>query len=84
VLRFIAEFIAEQGYPPTRREICCALGISERSTVAAHEHLDRLEAKGFIRVTRMVSRGITITPAGREFLQSTEQPTAAPGAEGGS
>lgn len=85
VLRFLAEYIDAHGYPPTHREICSGIGIACRSLLAAREHLQRLKAKGFIRITPAVARGIVLTAAGREFVQgAAAQPTADAGAEGGS
>jgi repressor LexA len=46
VLRFIERRIAEQGYPPTLREIGEELGI--RSTNGVNDHLKALERKGLL------------------------------------
>lgn len=58
VLAFIEEFIADEGYPPTIRDIGAALGI--KSTNAVNDHLAALERKGAIMRGRSRSRGITI------------------------
>jgi repressor LexA len=56
ILSFIQGFTAEQGYPPTVREIAAHFGIDYR---AAIDHLRALERKG--RLTRSSkSRGIQI------------------------
>jgi repressor LexA len=47
VLEFIRERVRHDGYPPTVREICTALGLSSPSTV--HAHLANLERLGLIR-----------------------------------
>lgn len=47
VLDFIKSEIRRQGFPPTVRDICEAVGLSSSSTV--HAHLSALEAKGLIR-----------------------------------
>ena len=47
VLEFIRESIRNDGYPPTVREICTALGLSSPSTV--HAHLANLERLGLIK-----------------------------------
>ena len=47
VLGFIEEFIAQQGYAPTLTEIQDHLGVNSLSTV--HEHLIKLEQKGFLK-----------------------------------
>lgn len=81
VLRFIASFTAEHGYPPTLRQIGDALGIL--STNGVNQHLLRLVCKGLIKHTRNVSRGLVLTDAGRAFIAT--QPGPAPAcAEGGS
>lgn len=46
VLRFLQDYIASRGYPPTLREIGDATGC--RSTNAVVDHLVPLERKGFI------------------------------------
>ena len=51
-LRFIAEFTATQGWPPTLREIADGLGLA--STSGAHWLLKQLEAKGrIVRAPRL-------------------------------
>jgi repressor LexA len=47
VLEFIRESVRNDGYPPTVREICGALGLSSPSTV--HAHLANLERLGYIK-----------------------------------
>ena len=46
-LEFLRTFIAEHGYGPTLKDIAEYIGVRSLST--AHFHLERLEAKGFIR-----------------------------------
>lgn len=87
VLRFIAASIVERGYPPTRHEIGDALGLA--STCGVQDHIKRLERRGLIRRSRMVSRGLVLTDAGRAFIASQadapiEAPTGpAPASAGG-
>lgn len=47
VLEFIRESVRNDGYPPTVREICTALGLSSPSTV--HAHLANLERLGLLK-----------------------------------
>lgn len=47
VLAYIREYLHDNGYPPTVREICGALALSSPSTV--HAHLANLERRGLIR-----------------------------------
>ena len=58
VLDFIAECIGSDGYPPTIRQIGQKLGIT---TTCVHEHLVRLERKGWIVRDWSSSRAIRLT-----------------------
>lgn len=58
VLDFIASFINDEGYPPTRSDICKALGF--RSPNAAEDHLRALQKKGAIDIQAGSSRGLRI------------------------
>ena len=58
ILRFIKEFVRENGFPPTLREIGKSFEIA--STFGVKRHLDALEKKGFIRIESNASRGIAI------------------------
>lgn len=84
VLRFIAEFWREHGYPPTLREIATHLGIN--STNGVSDHLVALERRGLIRRAQFDSRGLTILRAGWAAIgvfgcpmcgHSAEKPAAA-------
>lgn len=44
---FIREKVAEQGYPPSVREIGEAIGLSSPASV--HAHIESLERKGYIK-----------------------------------
>ena len=56
VLDFITDFMRAEGFPPTRAEICDALGF--RSPNAAEDHLRVLVKKGAIEMLPGTSRGI--------------------------
>jgi repressor LexA len=58
ILTFIKEFVRENGFPPTLREIGKSFEIS--STFGVKRHLDALEKKGYIRIESNASRGIAI------------------------
>lgn len=58
VLEFIRTHTASSGYPPTRAEICRAMGF--RSPNAAEEHLRALARKGVIEMAPGASRGIRV------------------------
>lgn len=64
ILKFITAQIARSGLPPTRAEICRAMGF--RSPNAAEEHLRALARKGAIEMVAGASRGIrpTLPPGG--------------------
>lgn len=47
ILDFIRSNVREKGYPPSVREIGEAVGLASSSTV--HGHLERLQAKGYLR-----------------------------------
>ncbi len=57
-LRYIAETVAERGYPPSVREACEALGLASSSTV--HSHLKALQRKGYIKVDPTKPRAIEV------------------------
>ena len=61
ILRLIRERVADSGLPPTRAEICQAMGF--RSPNAAEEHLRALARKGAIEMVAGASRGIRLKQA---------------------
>lgn len=58
ILTFIEQFLSENGYPPTLREIGKFFGIS--STFGVKRHLEALEKKGHLEVESNSSRAITL------------------------
>jgi repressor LexA len=58
ILRLIRSHIADSGYPPTRAEICRAMGF--RSPNAAEAHLRALARKGVIEMAPGASRGLKL------------------------
>ncbi len=56
ILGWIREFMADTGMPPTRADMCAALGF--RSPNAAEDHLRALARKGAIELLPGASRGI--------------------------
>src|SRR5918912_692496 len=58
ILKLIEEHTERFGYPPTRSEICDAMGF--RSPNAAEEHLRALARKGVIEMIPGASRGIRL------------------------
>jgi len=63
ILEFVSEYIEENGYPPSIREIGAAAGISSTSVVSYN--LRRLEKAGYISRDRDVSRGLKLTHTAR-------------------
>ncbi|MDQ4126059.1 MAG: transcriptional repressor LexA [Actinomycetota bacterium] len=57
-LEFIAETVADRGYPPSVREICEALGLASSSTV--HSHLQALQRKKYLRIDPTKPRAIEL------------------------
>lgn len=49
ILRFLTQFVAENGYAPSVREICAAVGL--QSTATVHYHLGALREAGSSRWT---------------------------------
>ena len=71
ILDFLKKEIKRNGYPPTVREICDAVGLSSTSTV--HAHLESLERKGYIRRSPTKNRSTEILEedfynSGRELV----------------
>jgi repressor LexA len=64
ILNLIRRQIEKTGLPPTRADICEALGF--KSPNAAESHLRALEAKGVIEMTPGTSRGIRIVAQGAQ------------------
>ena len=65
ILNYMTDFIRENGYPPTVREICAELEIKSTSTV--HRYLKELQAEGRISMGENQNRAISIkttTPPG--------------------
>jgi len=62
ILEFIGEFLEENGYPPTIREIGRAANISSTSVV--NYNLNILQVRGYIQRDRDVSRGVRLLDKG--------------------
>jgi repressor LexA len=71
-LRFIAETVAERGYPPSVRETCEAMGLASSSTV--HSHLKALQRKGYIKVDPTKPRAIEVLFDPETGLASERRP----------
>lgn len=58
VLEYIKKHVADMGFPPTVREIAGHFGFS--SPLSAHQHINALERKGFIKKTDSKQRSIEV------------------------
>lgn len=63
ILAFIVRHVDERGFPPTIREIGRRFGVESTSVVAFN--LNRLAAFGLVARDTLISRGLSVTPAGR-------------------
>ena len=54
ILQFLTRFVAENGYAPSVREICAAVGL--QSTATVHYHLNALRQDGLIEMDGMKKR----------------------------
>jgi repressor LexA len=72
-LSYIAETVAERGYPPSVREACEALGLASSSTV--HSHLKALQRKGYIKVDPTKPRAIEVLFDPETGLASERRPS---------
>ena len=61
ILEFLRAFTAENGYAPSVREICAAVGL--RSTASVHYHLAELKRQGQIDIDENKNRTITLSEA---------------------
>jgi repressor LexA len=68
ILEFLGEYIDDNGYPPSIREIGAAAGISSTSVVSYN--LRRLEERGYISRDKEVSRGLKLASAGQAQIAS--------------
>lgn len=66
VLEFINDFLVENGYPPTVREVAARFGF--RSPRAAHDHMKALQRKGFLRSAPGLPRAINVVGGGRKGI----------------
>lgn len=58
ILQFLMQFVCENGYAPSVREICTAVGL--QSTATVHYHLSALRDAGLIEMDDMKKRAISL------------------------
>ena len=75
ILQLIREFIEEQGYPPTVRDIQHACDISSTSVV--DYNLNILQRDGYIRRSPEISRGIEVLIGPSRSTRTTQVPVLA-------
>ncbi len=63
ILNFITQSTEENGYPPTVREICDAVGLRSPSTV--HSHLKILQESGYLAKDERKTRAISVSGSKR-------------------
>ena len=66
ILLYIKSELQRQGYPPAVREIC--KGVNLKSTSTVHGHLEKLEAKGYIRKDPTKPRALEILDREDDYL----------------
>lgn len=59
VTKYLKKYQAENGFPPSVREICSALAI--KSTATAHYYLDKLEERGILTRNANKNRSISLS-----------------------
>ena len=72
-LQFVAEMVAERGYPPSVREIGEARGLASSSTV--HSHLQALQRKGYLKIDPTKPRAIEVLYDAETGLAHERGPT---------
>ena len=77
VLTFLADFIDDNGFPPTVREIGSGIGVSSTSLVSYY--LKRLEERGLINRESSISRGIRLNSERENSENVTENLLAGTG-----
>ncbi len=64
ILKYIEKRVAEDGYPPSVREICKAVGLSSTATV--HSYLESLSKKGYVKKESQKGRTLKLLKGGKE------------------
>ena len=65
VYNYIVDFVTENGFPPSIREICINLNI--KSTATAYSYLEKLKSKGLLEKNLMKKRAISLTHGVNNF-----------------
>ncbi len=75
ILDVLKKFIAQNGFPPTVREIGAVLGLSSSATT--HFHLKKLEEKGYIKKDSAKNRTIELLVP-NEYLETNDKVVEVP------
>ena len=70
ILKFIEKQLNENGYPPSVREICQAVGL--KSTATVHAYLNRLEDNGYIARRDKMGRTLQLLKGGKKYKPTKE------------
>lgn len=65
VYEFTVDFISQNGFPPSVREICSTLNI--KSTATAYSYLNRLKSKGLLEKSPLKKRALTLPNKNLQF-----------------
>ena len=65
VYNFTVEFIKDNGFPPSVREICSKLNI--KSTATAYSYIEKLKDKGLLEKSPMKKRALTLPGREQDF-----------------
>ncbi len=65
VYKFTVEFINDNGFPPSVREICAKLNI--KSTATAYTYLEKLKDKGLLDKSPLKKRAISVVQQSQKF-----------------
>ena len=71
ILDFIKDKIANDGYPPSIREICEAVNLSSPST--AHAHIHALAQKGYLKLNPNKKRAMEVLESDDSPVESSRQ-----------
>lgn len=65
VYNFTVDYVRDNGFPPSVREICTRLNI--KSTATAYSYLEKLRAKGLLSKTPQKKRALTLSSKPKQF-----------------
>ncbi len=72
ILDFIHQFVGDNGYSPSYREIAQHFGLSSTATI--HEHIQTLKTKGYLDAEDHSPRSLEVVEAVTNFARALELP----------